>query len=62
MEMVLTLLLAIFILISAQKILIKAGLNPWWAFSLLIPVVNVLMIWVFAFSHWSNVPKKPPEI
>ena len=36
------------------RILEKAGLNGVWALVLLLPVVNIIMIWVFAFCHWPN--------
>ncbi len=42
----------IFILWLASKILIKAGLDPMWCFCLLIPIVNIVMIWAFAFTIW----------
>lgn len=32
----------------------KAGFDVWWVLVLLIPVVNIAMIWIFAFSRWPN--------
>lgn len=46
----------LFCLWLAYRILQKAGLDGRWALVLLVPVVNVIMIWVFAFSHWPNLP------
>ncbi|MGJ0483784.1 MAG: hypothetical protein ACR65R_04520 [Methylomicrobium sp.] len=34
------------------RIIQKAGFDGWWALVLLIPVVNIAMIWVFAFMRW----------
>ncbi|WP_020564509.1 hypothetical protein [Methylosarcina fibrata] len=34
------------------RILEKAGFNGWWTLVLMVPVVNVVMIWIFAFAHW----------
>ena len=34
------------------RILRKAGYSGWWSLLTLIPIVNVLMIWLFAFSDW----------
>ena len=34
------------------RIIEKAGFNGWWTLALLIPVVNIAMIWVFAFMRW----------
>jgi|GEM_PF-2129152 len=30
----------------------KAGYSGWWILTMLVPVVNVVMIAVFAFSEW----------
>ena len=42
------------ILWLGSKILDKAGLKKWNVLYLLIPVVNIIMIWLFAFQHWPN--------
>ncbi len=34
------------------RILIRAGIRPWWAVLILVPVVNLAMIYVFAFIRW----------
>ncbi len=47
----------IFILWLGFKILVKAGFNGKLILLLLLPVVNVLSIWLFAFSEWPNLPK-----
>ncbi len=58
MEMVifylLLMVLFIGILWAGSRILQKAGLAPLLVLCLLIPVVNILMIWVFAFCKWPN--------
>ncbi|MGR8999115.1 MAG: hypothetical protein ACU88J_08720 [Gammaproteobacteria bacterium] len=41
-----------FCLWLAFRIVQKAGFDGWWALVLLIPVVNIAMIWVFAFKRW----------
>ena len=30
----------------------KAGYSGWWCLTMLVPVVNVVMLWVFAFADW----------
>lgn len=50
----LVILFSLFILWLGYKILLKAGLDGWWTLVLLVPVVNIIMIWVFAFCHWPN--------
>ncbi len=44
----------VFTLWLGSKILEKAGIDKKWVFCLLIPVVNIFMIWAFAFSNWPN--------
>lgn len=36
------------------KIVSKAGYAGAWSLLALIPLVNVIMLWVFAFSSWPN--------
>ena len=38
--------------IPAVKILNKAGYSGWWSVLLLIPLLNIIMIFVFAFADW----------
>lgn len=45
-----------FCLWLAVRIVRKAGFDAWWVLVLLIPVVNIAMIWVFAFSRWPTLP------
>jgi len=45
---------ALIILWLGSKIMEKAGLKKWNVLFLLIPVINIIMIWMFAFQHWSN--------
>ena len=48
-----------FCLWLGYRILEKAGLDGMWTFVLLVPVVNMIMIWVFAFCHWPHI--KPSD-
>lgn len=43
-----------FCLWLGSRILEKAGFHRRLVLFLLIPVVNIIMLWVFAFSHWPN--------
>ncbi len=57
MEILFFFLLPFFIVFTlwlGSKILEKAGIDKKWVFCLLIPVVNIFMIWAFAFSNWPN--------
>ena len=54
MEFILIIAFSIFVLWLGTKIMDKAGLNKMYVLYLLIPVVNIIMIWVFAFTNWPN--------
>ena len=32
----------------------KAGYSGWWCLLGLVPLLNIIMIWVFAFATWPN--------
>lgn len=36
----------------AGLILRKAGFSPWWAILYVIPLINLVVIWVFALTRW----------
>jgi hypothetical protein len=40
------------LIVGFSQILRKAGYSPWWALLALIPVVNLVMLLVFAFANW----------
>ena len=42
----------VFCLWLGVRIVQKAGFSGWWTLVLLVPVVNIAMIWVFAFIRW----------
>lgn len=52
---ILLFIVVVFILWLGSKILEKAGIDKRWVICLLIPLLNIIMIWVFAFSSWPNI-------
>jgi hypothetical protein len=48
----------LFCLWLGYRILQKAGFDGMWTLILLVPVVNIIMIWVFAFNHWPNLQRE----
>lgn len=42
----------ILIVFPVAVIVGKAGYSRWWAVLALIPMVNLIALWVFAFSPW----------
>lgn len=48
----------VFCLWLGYRIIEKAGFDGRWVLVLLLPIVNIIMIWAFAFSNWPNVQSK----
>jgi len=39
-------------LIPAAQILHRTGYSRWWLLVSLVPLVNVICLWIFAFTEW----------
>lgn len=39
-------------MIPYYRIVQKAGFNGWLCLLMLVPMVNIVMIWIFAFTTW----------
>jgi energy-coupling factor transporter transmembrane protein EcfT len=46
------LLAVILAIIPAWKVVAKAGYNGAWSLLIFVPLVNIVMMYVFAFSEW----------
>jgi uncharacterized membrane protein YhaH (DUF805 family) len=46
------LLYAAIVLWLGGRILHHAGYSRWWALTQFVPVLNLIMIWIFAFADW----------
>jgi hypothetical protein len=62
-------IMPIFFLIFAAIIVIpmwfiwkKAGFSPWLSILSVIPMVNLIMLYVLAFSEWKVVPVNQPVV
>lgn len=44
-------------IVPIWKIVSKAGYSGAWSLLMIIPVLNVIMLWVFAFSRWPNIER-----
>ncbi|MFP5227438.1 MAG: hypothetical protein ACLGXA_07385 [Acidobacteriota bacterium] len=40
----------------------KAGFSPWLCLLLLLPLVNIVMLYVLAFTEWKVVPIAQPAV
>jgi hypothetical protein len=50
-----------FIAILIARVLRRTGFSPWLAFVAIVPVFNVVCLWVFAFSDWPSEVVNPRE-
>ena len=41
-------------LVPAVRIVQKAGYSGWWCVLLIIPLVNIVFLWIFAFARWPS--------
>ena len=48
--------LALAALIPYWKIFGKAGFSPWLALLMIVPVANIIVLWILAFSRWNPPP------
>ncbi len=43
----------------AGRVARKAGYPGWWAIPVVIPFVNILMVWIFAHANWPRLRPAP---
>ncbi len=36
----------------------RAGFSPWWVLLGIVPLLNIVMLWVFAYAKWPKVPEQ----
>ena len=56
------LLLGALLIIPFWQLFSKAGYSGWWSFLMIVPLVNVIALYVLAFSscrHWRSHEKQP---
>ena len=42
----------VFLAWMSFRVFRKAGRSGWWSILVLVPIVNIVMVWVFAFMRW----------
>jgi Na+/melibiose symporter-like transporter len=57
--LLLVLLIFAIIFVPVVKIIRKAGYSGWWVLMWFVPIANIVMLWVFAFSDWPSLEKRP---
>lgn len=51
-------LFSLIFLYPYARIIRRAGFSPWWVLVAFVPLLNLIMIWVFAFVQWPALEKK----
>ena len=41
--------------VPTAKILGRAGHSKWWTIAFFVPLLNIIALWVFAYSRWPAV-------
>jgi uncharacterized membrane protein YhaH (DUF805 family) len=52
MHWIVVLLIVLVYAVPTIKIIRKAGFSGWWVLLLLIPLVNIIALWSFAYAKW----------
>jgi len=47
-----TIFLFVIIGIPVARILRRTGKSRWWSLLILVPIVNLIGFWIFAFARW----------
>ena len=58
-ELVMIALIALTIVVPFWKIFSKAGFRGWLSLSLIVPVLNLIVLYYLAFAEWPALPSVP---
>lgn len=39
------------------RIIRRAGYSGWWMLTMFVPIVNIIMLWIFAFAKWPAISR-----
>jgi len=62
MPPVVFLLLLFIVGIPIAQVLHKSGRSRWWVILAFVPLVNLIALWVFAFSRWPSLDRASPGV
>lgn len=54
-SLLISLAITVFFVYLSYRIVSKAGFNGWWALTTLVPLLNIVMIIIFAYKPWPAV-------
>ena len=52
-SLIIIVVVAVIYFVPLVKILHKAGYSGWWSLLMLVPILNIVMLYVFAFADWT---------
>jgi hypothetical protein len=52
-------IVAAFFCVPVGRVLSRVGMNPWLSLLAMVPLVNVICLWVFAFVAWPRDSAQP---
>jgi hypothetical protein len=50
--LIVALVFTVIMIVPYVMIIRKAGYSGWWVLTLFVPIVNLIMLWVFALARW----------
>lgn len=54
-------LIVIYFIYCCGKILAKTGRSPLWSLCMLVPYVQIIALWLFAYKAWPNDVDNPTK-
>lgn len=57
MAIVTPLVLIILVAVPVANVLHRVGRSRWWTFLAFVPLLNLIGLWLFAFTRWPSVAK-----
>ena len=51
-QLIIILVLIVIPILIFGPVVKKAGFSRWWSLLLIVPLLNLIMVWVFAFMDW----------
>ncbi|AXK63134.1 DUF805 domain-containing protein [Burkholderia anthina] len=54
-QLLVSLVLVAVVIYPYVRIVRRTGHSGWWVLTMFVPILNFIMLWVFAFARWPNV-------
>jgi uncharacterized membrane protein YhaH (DUF805 family) len=50
------LIVLVLVIVPLWRICTRAGFSGWWSLLVMVPLLNLIMLWVFAYAKWPRDP------